>query len=159
MGETPYFPLFFRLKGRKILVAGGGTIACRRVRVLLEFQPEITVAAPEFHREMEELAAQGRLTLLRTEAGKVRFQGIFLFLACTDDPEENHRLCEQARAAGALANNCSLKEDCDFYFPSVVRKGENVIGINAGGTDHSKVKTLRRELETFLDAPGTYEKG
>lgn len=158
MGETPYFPLFFRLKGRKILVAGGGTIACRRIRALLEFQPEITVVAPAFHGELEELAAQGRLALLRTEAEKVNPEGFFLFLACTDDSGENHRLCEQARTAGALANNCSLKEDCDFYFPSIVRKGDTVIGINAGGTDHGQVKKVRRELEIFLDVSGTYDK-
>ena len=65
-------------------------------------------------------------------------------------------LGERARTAGALANNCSRKEDCDFYFPSIVRKDQTVIGINGGGQDHGKVRELRCRLERFLDAPGNY---
>mgnify|MGYP001623865324 FL=1 len=156
MESVPYFPIFFRLKGRKILVAGGGTIACRRIRTLLEFEPEITVVSPCLHETLEELAAQGKISVRRTMADGIDFDGIFLFLACTDDPEENHRLCERARTAGALANNCSRKEDCDFYFPSIVRKDQTVIGINGGGQDHGKVRELRCRLERFLDAPGNY---
>ncbi|MBS6706311.1 MAG: bifunctional precorrin-2 dehydrogenase/sirohydrochlorin ferrochelatase [Lachnospiraceae bacterium] len=156
MGNVPYFPVFFRLEGRRILVAGGGTIACRRVRTLLNFQPKITVAAPVLCEELEQLAAEGRITVFRGKAQEAAFEDLFLFLACTDDPEENHRLCERARAEGALANNCSRKEDCDFYFPSVVQKDGTVIGINAGGVDHGKVKDLRIKLEKLLDAPGEY---
>lgn len=158
MEHVPYFPMFFRMKGRKVLVAGGGTIACRRVRVLLEFQPEILVVSPELCKELEQLERQGEIAVRRTTADEVCFDGVFLLLACTDDPKENHRLCEKARAKGALANNCSEKEDCDFFFPSVVHKEETVIGINGGGMDHRKVKELRQRLERVLEAPGNYEK-
>ena len=136
MESVPYFPIFFRLKGRKILVAGGGTIACRRIRTLLEFESEITVVSPCLHETLEELAAQGKISVRRTMADGIDFDGIF--------------------PAGALANNCSRKEDCDFYFPSIVRKDQTVIGINGGGQDHGKVRELRCRLERFLDAPGNY---
>lgn len=46
-----YFPLFVDLEGRQVLVVGGGKIAMRRVRTLLEFGCEITVVSPEVCEE------------------------------------------------------------------------------------------------------------
>lgn len=49
-----YFPLFVDLEGRQVLVVGGGKIAVRRVRTLLEFGCEITVVSPEVCEELRE---------------------------------------------------------------------------------------------------------
>ena len=49
-----YFPLFVDLEGRQVLVVGGGKIAMRRVRTLLEFGCEITVVSPEVCEELRE---------------------------------------------------------------------------------------------------------
>ena len=46
--ERAYFPLFIDLTRKKILVAGGGAIALRRVRTLLRFGADIHVIAPEW---------------------------------------------------------------------------------------------------------------
>ena len=50
-----YFPLFVNLEGRRVLVVGGGKIAARRIRTLLEFGCEITVVAPEVGEELLEM--------------------------------------------------------------------------------------------------------
>ena len=50
-----YFPLFVNLEGRRVLVVGGGKIAARRIRTLLEFGCEITVVAPEVGEELREM--------------------------------------------------------------------------------------------------------
>ena len=65
MAEYPRFPLFVDLSGKKILVVGGGRIALRRIRTLLGFTEKLTVAAPECRPELFDLAAEGRLILLR----------------------------------------------------------------------------------------------
>lgn len=156
MDRTRYFPMFVNLEKRKVLVAGAGTIACRRIRTLLEFGAQITVAAPEICCELEQYEAEGKITVLRRKAGEENWEDLFLFLACTDDSVENRRLCAAARAAGILANNCSSREDCDFYFPSVICQEDLVIGINGGGNSHRKVKEVRRNLEEYLDAQDIY---
>lgn len=158
MSQARYFPFFVSIENRQILVAGGGKIACRRIRTLLAFGACITVVSPVLCEELEQLAGEEKITVIRRKAGKEEWKDLFLFLACTDDPEENHRLCQQARAAGVPVNNCSEKEDCDFYFPSVIRDEELVIGINAGGSDHGKVKKVRRQIEGCLGVSGIYEK-
>ena len=49
--------MFIDLTDKKILVAGGGTIALRRVRTLVKFGADIHVIAPEL---CEELTTDGR---------------------------------------------------------------------------------------------------
>lgn len=80
--------------------------------------------------------------------------GAFLVLAATDDPELNARICRDAHAAGAFANNASDRTQCDFYFPSIVRDGDHVIGINGGGEDHAGTKQLREQVERLLQSDG-----
>ena len=60
--EKAYFPMFIDLTGKKILVAGGGAIALRRVRTLLRFGADIQVTAPEFCEEMKRLEKEKKIT-------------------------------------------------------------------------------------------------
>ena len=48
-------------------------------------------------------------------------------------------------------NNASDHEQCDFYFPSIVRDEQKVIGINGGGMDHRGTKELRKKVEQVLE--------
>ena len=73
-----------------------------------------------------------------------------LVLAATNDRKLNSRIGELCREQGIPVNVCSRKEDCDFFFPSVIQKGDLVIGINASGKNHSLVKRTRQEMEEFL---------
>ena len=54
MQETPYFPLFINLEGKKIVVFGAGKIALRRVRNIQFFHTEITVIAREIPDDLQE---------------------------------------------------------------------------------------------------------
>ena len=50
-----YFPLFVDIKGKDVLVAGGGAVAARRVESLLSFGARVTVVAPEIDGKIETL--------------------------------------------------------------------------------------------------------
>ena len=56
------FPMFVDLTGKKVLMAGGGKIALRRVKTLLSFGAIIHVTAPELCEELSELERQGKIT-------------------------------------------------------------------------------------------------
>ena len=62
-----YFPIFFNLKGKKILIVGAGAIALRRIEALLPFEPEIVVAAPDCKIEIEQYRDAGQLTFWQLE--------------------------------------------------------------------------------------------
>lgn len=146
------FPVFLDLTDREIHVYGAGRIASRRVETLAAFSPRLTVHAPEASAPVRKAALEGRLTLKneRYEPGSIP-DGAFMVLAATDDSAVNERIFRECREKGILVNVCSDQELCDFHFPGIVTRGELVIGINAGGTDHRLAKRwtdrIRKEVE------------
>ena len=145
-----YFPLFVDLSKKKILIVGGGAIASRRVHTLLGFGPRLTVLAPEISPEIRAYGEQGLLTLKEASFFPEALGGMDLVLATTSDEKLNGEIGRLCREQGIPVNVCSRKEDCDFFFPSVIQKGDLVIGINASGKDHRLVKKSRQELEEFF---------
>ena len=148
--ERPYFPMFIDLTDKKILVAGGGTIALRRIRTLLKFRADIRVIAPELCEELAQLEEEGKIAAERREYRTSDIDGVQIVLAATDDHEVNRRIWEECRAAGVTVNVADDRSLCDFYFPSIVMTEDTVIGINCGGEDHAKVKERRIKIEEMF---------
>ncbi|MGN0363321.1 MAG: bifunctional precorrin-2 dehydrogenase/sirohydrochlorin ferrochelatase [Bilifractor sp.] len=73
-----------------------------------------------------------------------------LVLACTSDPDLNNDIYVACKCLGILVNDCSDKNKCDFYFPSIVQKDNVVVGINGSGADHHQVKVIRQKIEQAL---------
>ncbi|HEU4329884.1 MAG TPA: NAD(P)-dependent oxidoreductase, partial [Lapillicoccus sp.] len=61
MADTPGYPATLRLTGRRVLVVGGGAVATRRIRTLLEAGAVVDLIAPDAAPEIREAAAAGRL--------------------------------------------------------------------------------------------------
>lgn len=70
-----YFPLFISLKGKKITVVGAGTVAARRIRTLLAFEPELVVIAPEAAEEVQALADEGTICWEKREFAPGQIEG------------------------------------------------------------------------------------
>lgn len=148
--ERPYFPMFIDLKDKKILVAGGGSIALRRVRTLLKFGADVSIVSPRLCEELIQLEEEGEITVELREYRTGDIDGAEIVLAATDNHEVNRRIWEECRAAGITVNTADDRNLCDFYFPSVVMTDDTVIGINCGGMDHAKVKETRKKIEKTL---------
>lgn len=146
---TPFFPLFVDLWQKKIVIVGAGKIALRRMRTLLPFEPELWIVAPEIRADR--LSIPKTVHLLKQKYEPSVCHGAFLVLAATNDDELNAQICRDGRAAGAFVNNASDHEQCDFYFPSIVRDEQKVIGLNGGGMDHRGTKELRKKVEQVLE--------
>lgn len=144
---STYFPLFFDLQGRNVRVFGGGTIATRRVQVLLEFGANVRVVSPEMTEELKKLAVQEERLFLdyrRYDSGELAKGDIVL--AATDDEYVDAEIYEECRQKQILINVASDKEKCDFYFPALIREGNLVIGVTAGGEDHRKVAEAAKKI-------------
>ena len=159
MSGGMYFPLYVDLSEKNILIAGGGRIASRRARVLQQFAGQITVVAPQFAETLRALGETGRVRLIRRAFDVGDLEGRDLVFAATDDKELNRQIFQACKERGIPVNVCSDQTLCDFQFPSVVIDGDVVIGINASGKDHRRVKEVRQELEkrTAGVFPGLYE--
>ena len=142
------FPFFLDLSGKRVLVYGGGSVAARRVRTLLQFGPVLTVAAPEICSEIRGLEGVCCIEAVFSAAG---LPDADFVLAATNDAAVNHAIVMECRERGIPVNNASDQTECDFQFPAVAVKGDLVVGINAGGTDHGLVKRIAAAIRLFLE--------
>ena len=144
---STYFPLFFDLQGRNVRVFGGGMIATRRVEVLLESGANVRVVSPEMTGALERLASQQeRLSLDYRKYCSGELAKEDIVLAATNDEHVNTEIYEECRQKQIPVNVASDKEKCDFYFPALIREGNLVIGVTAGGEDHRKVAEAAKKI-------------
>ena len=140
------YPIVLDLKGKPVLIAGGGAVAERKAAALLEAGGDVTVVAPAFTARLREWAAGGRLRLAEREAREDDLEGAAIFFAATDDADANRRLAEAARARGVWTNVATDGEAGDFVTPAVVRRGELVLAVSASGAGPALAARVAREL-------------
>nr|WP_294491060.1 bifunctional precorrin-2 dehydrogenase/sirohydrochlorin ferrochelatase [uncultured Mediterraneibacter sp.] len=153
--KKPYFPMFIDLTDKRILVAGGGNIALRRVRILLQFGADICVVAPEVCKELTDLADSGKITARRRPYRSGDIRKARLVLAATDDHEVNQKIWKECKKEGIMVNVANDRRLCDFCFPSVVMTDEAVIGVNSVAHDPSVTKRVRKNIEKACGVQGT----
>ena len=154
MTQKPYFPLYVDLNDWDILFIGGGSIASRRTKVLLDFAEHITVIAPQAEDEILRLAEEEKITLIRRRFEATDLAGRDLVFAATDDKDLNEEIAAMCREKGIYVNAASDRDLCDFFFPGIVKQGETVIGITASGKDHVKARKIRERIQNILTEEG-----
>lgn len=151
MGQHPYFPLFMDLTGKHIVIIGGGTIAARRALTLLDFTESLTVVSPDLHPDLEPFILTRRIVWKRKIYAPADLNGADYVLAATDDGSVNDEIYTHCKAQNIPVNVCTDRTKCDFLFPGIARKGDAVVGMTSGGTDHAGVRDALKLIRTLLD--------
>ena len=144
------YPVFMKLSGRTVLIAGGGKLARQKLATLEPTGAAVVVAAPRIDRRGLNWRGAGKLTLLTRPYGCDLLEGCSLVFAATNDPAVNRRIVAEARARGILANAVDDPEFCDFYTPAVVRRAGVTIAISTSGGFPGFSGVLREILELWL---------
>jgi precorrin-2 dehydrogenase/sirohydrochlorin ferrochelatase len=144
------FPIFLKLQGRRCLVVGAGTIATPKIASLLRAGGVISVVSPQALPEIQTQASTGELVWISREFVDDDLDGMFLVVAATDQQLVNHGVAEAARIRGVLCNSVDDPPDCDFFYPSVVRRGDLQIAISTAGKSPALSQRLREEVDTML---------
>jgi len=144
------FPIFLKLTGRPCTVIGGGNLAESKIESLLTANARVTVIAPRTNPRIAVLAGSGELTLQSRNYVHGDLAGQFLAVAATDDPAVNRAVFAEAEGSGVLINAVDDPPFCDFYFPSVVRRGDLQIAISTAGASPALAQRLRKEINELL---------
>jgi precorrin-2 dehydrogenase/sirohydrochlorin ferrochelatase len=144
------FPIFLKLAARPCVVVGAGTIAESKIESLLLAEASVTVIAPDALLRVREWAASGEIVWEQREYRAGDLVGAFLVVAGTATAEVNRAVFAEASAAGILCNAVDDPPFCDFYFPSVVRRGELQIAISTAGESPALAQRLRKEINAAL---------
>ena len=171
-----YFPIFIEIEKKKCLVVGGGKVALRKVETLLRYDAQVHVVSREICEEIRALLPPENIheeELLPspgdTNAGELlpecscgpewplpdHFTGAALVVAATGSREVNHRVAQFCRERRIPVNVADAPEECTFFFPAVVKKGDISIGVNTGGKSPAVSSQVRRDIEKAI--PDYYE--
>lgn len=145
------FPIFLKLNARPCIVIGAGNLAESKIASLRAAEAQVTVIAPYACPSIEEMAASGEVTWHQRpyEPGDI-LPGTFLVVTATDAPEVNRAVYLEATSKSILCNAVDDPPYCDFYFPSVVRRGDLQIAISTAGQSPALAQRLRKELNAAL---------
>ena len=137
------FPIFLKLTARPCIVIGAGNLAESKIDSLRAAEARITVIAPAAGPRIAAMAEAGELVWHQRpyEAGDLA--GHFLAVAATSNPAVNRAVFAEAQAAGILINAVDDPPFCDFYFPSIVRRGELQIAISTAGASPAQASDRR----------------
>ena len=146
-GDLPFFPLLLNICGRECLVVGAGKVAAGKIDGLLNHGAKIIVIAPRAVRSIKNQARKGLLTLHSRNFSPSDVNGAFLVVAATNSSEVNGAVFRASRARRVLCNAVDDPENCDFFYPAVVRRGLLQIAISTNGQNPGLAARLRKELE------------
>lgn len=144
---TAFYPVSLDLTGRACLVVGGGKVAARKARTLVDCGALVTVIAKSLATEMEELS--GRLEAVERRAyasgDAARFR---LVVTATGDPEVDGAVHADAEAAGVWINSADDRAHSSFILPAVHRDGAVTVAVSTGGVSPAFASWLRDRLAT-----------
>jgi precorrin-2 dehydrogenase / sirohydrochlorin ferrochelatase len=144
------FPMFLKLTARPCIVIGAGNLAESKIESLRAAHARVTVIAPEARPRIVELAEAGEVDWKQREYIAGDLTGQFLVVAATNDPAVNRAVYHEAVESNVLCNAVDDPPFCDFYFPSVVRRGNLQIAISTAGASPALAQRLRKEINAQL---------
>ncbi|MGI8859959.1 MAG: precorrin-2 dehydrogenase/sirohydrochlorin ferrochelatase family protein, partial [Rubrobacteraceae bacterium] len=137
------YPVFMALEGLRCVVVGGGEVANRKARKLLQARADVVVISSEVKPELESVA--GEVLRRRFEEGDL--EGAYLAFAATDAREANAAVAREANARGIPVNVADRPSEGTFAVPSVLRRGRMQVAVSTGGASPARARSIRGELE------------
>jgi precorrin-2 dehydrogenase/sirohydrochlorin ferrochelatase len=129
--DAPLYPVSLVVKDRRVLVVGDGPMAAGKAAQLEAAGAQVEIRGQDAYR-----------------AGELA--GYRLVVAATGDAAFNHRLYEEAEAAGVWINSADDPANCSFILPAVARRGAISVAVSTGGTSPALATWMRRRLEAEL---------
>ena len=145
------YPLFADLRGRAVLVVGGGVVAERKVAALLEAHAAVKVAAPVLSSVLTEWADAGRIAVHRGGFVDTLMDEVWLVIAATSDKALNARVAALGEARRVFVNVVDDAALSHFHVPAVIDRSPVTVAISSAGEAPMLARLLRERLEGWLD--------
>ena len=150
MAIQDIYPTALRLLGRPVLVVGGGPVAARRAKGLLDAGARVTVVAPVASAALKELADAGLLTWEPRPYRSEDVDGVWFVQTATGDSAVDAQVSSDAEAQRVWCVNASDHEASAAWTPAVAEVDDVKIAVNAGG-DPRRAMAVRDAVATALE--------
>lgn len=140
------YPVMINIKDKPVVVIGGGKVAARKIKTLLDEGAKVTVVSPELNPNIPEQEINWIPRVY--QVGDL--EGAKLVLACTDQETVNSQVMLDA-APSQLVNNAGDKHYSDFYNVAMARTKDFSVMISTNGLSATRSKEVRTKLEKILE--------
>jgi precorrin-2 dehydrogenase / sirohydrochlorin ferrochelatase len=137
------YPIFLDLSGRRCVVVGGGGVAKRKARKLLQAHARVVVISPDIAPELKSVAVE----VHRRPYREGDLEGAYLAFAATNVREVNAAVAREAKERGIPINVADKPSEGDFALPSTLRRGRLQVAVSTGGASPTLARRIRGELE------------
>ena len=144
---TNLFPMFMKLEGRQVVVVGAGKVGEPKIGGLIETGARIRVIALDAGATVRQWARDGKIELDLRAFSNADLDGAFLAVVATASRNLNQRIYFEAQRRGVLCNVVDVPDLCDFFYPSIVRRGDLQIAVSTAGQSPSLAQKIRQQLE------------
>jgi uroporphyrin-III C-methyltransferase/precorrin-2 dehydrogenase/sirohydrochlorin ferrochelatase len=145
-----YFPVFFDLRGQKVLIVGGGEVALRKISLLERTGASISVVATEAAPGILERAAAGQLTVAIREFTASDLDGARLVIVATSRRAVNRWVANLSESRNIPVNVVDDREASRFIVPAIIDRDPVLVAISTGGASPVLARRLRERLEALI---------
>jgi len=147
-----FLPVFLNVKNKPCLVIGAGSVAARKIELLLKASATVKVVAREIGDTVLDMKSQGSVTCEKREFRDEDLENVNLVIAATDNTELNTRISTQARSKNIPVNVVDNPSLCSFITPSIIDRDPVQIAISTGGASPVLARLIRAQLESSIPA-------
>ena len=143
------YPIMIDLKGKKIPVVGGGKVAYRKVLNFLEFGYKVQAISLEFIEEFN--CINKKVDFIYAKYNESYIEDSFLVIAATNNKKVNENIGIFCKEKGKLVNVVDNPSLSNFIVPSVLKRGDLIIGVSTSGKSPSLAAKIKKNLESTYD--------
>jgi precorrin-2 dehydrogenase/sirohydrochlorin ferrochelatase len=142
-----YYPINLNLEGKKCVVIGGGKVAQRKVKRLLDCGANVKLISPKLTPTLRVLTKNNKIEFKNRWFSLRDISNVFLVICASNNRRVNSLVSSYCRKKGILVNVVDSPKECNFILPSVVRRGNLTISISTDGISPALTKEIRQNLE------------
>lgn len=145
-----YYPAMLDLSKFKIVIIGGGKVALRKAKTIVQYHGKPTIISKSFEIDFEELV--GKVKLVHKSYEVRQLEEATLVIAATDDLKSNDEIGKYCLKKGILCNIATNQALSSFIVPSSLQRGDLIIAVSTSGSSPALAKRIRNELAEQYDA-------
>ncbi|CAH0193153.1 uroporphyrinogen-III C-methyltransferase [Rhodococcoides fascians] len=148
--DSPYL-VGLNLEGRRVVVVGGGTVAQRRLPLLISSGAVVHVVTREATPAVEAMATAGQVTLELRDYRHGDLADAWYAIACTDEAETNIAIVAEATASKIFCVRADIAKDGTAVTPASAEWDGLTLGVLAGG-EHRRSAAVRNAVVEALQS-------
>ncbi|PHR27699.1 MAG: siroheme synthase [Desulfotalea sp.] len=144
------YPVNLNIEDSLCLVVGGGWVALRKSRGLLQADARVRVISPALVPELQGLVDGGEIEWFERPFVEGDLEGVCLVFSATNNRQVQLLVREEAKKHKVLLNSADAPLESDFHVPAHFRRGPMLVTVSTGGGSPALAKKLRKQLEAEI---------